>query len=163
MTPVLIQPANGTDAARISGLIASVAHYFTEHPQGVGAEGFLISMSEQAIASYIADPCFHCLVALDGETLAGVAALRSDNHLFHLFVAPSMHRQGVATQLWQAMQAYAQQQGRGGEFTVNATPYAKPFYERMGFVVSGERVVTRGVSFTPMRKAPQPQTVSTPV
>lgn len=154
MKTVSIRPATVQDSAQISALISGVARYFTLHPQGLGAEAFLVSMSADAIASYIQDPGFHYLVAwADDGSMAGAAALRSDNHLFHLFVAPAWQRQGVASQLWQAVWEYARTQGREQKaFTVNATPYAVPFYERMGFVVSGPRVETRGIAFIPMTR-----------
>ncbi|MGE5450276.1 MAG: cysteine-rich CWC family protein [Acidobacteriota bacterium] len=158
MKTVSIRPATVQDSAQISALISGVARYFTLHPQGVGAEAFLVSMSADAIAGYIQDPGFHYLVAWapDGS-MAGAAALRSDNHLFHLFVSPAWQRQGVATQLWQAVWDYAREQGRAGKaFSVNATPYAVPFYQRLGFAVSGERVETRGIAFIPMTRAARP-------
>ena len=53
-------------------------------------------------------------VARDPEGgLAGAAALRQDNHLFHLFVSPAWQRQGVATQLWREVMQYAKRQQRG--------------------------------------------------
>lgn len=161
-----IEPAQVRDAAHISALIAGVARYFTVHPQGQGAESFLVSMSADAIASYIRDEAFTYMVARDefGD-MAGAAALRSDNHLFHLFVAPAWQRQGVATLLWQDLAERAQHHGRRRPFTVNATPYAVPFYQRMGFEVAGKRVETRGVAFIPMTRPIQlePNTASTPV
>lgn len=155
MKTVSIRPALVQDAAQISALISGVARYFTLHPQGVGAEAFLVSMSADAIAGYIQDEGFRYLVAWAADgSMAGAAALRSDNHLFHLFVAPAWQRQGVATRLWQAVMQAAQEQGRGERaFTVNATPYAQAFYERIGFEVAGERVETRGIAFIPMIRA----------
>lgn len=156
MKTVSIRPAAVQDAAQISALISGVARYFTLHPQGLGAEAFLVSMSADAITSYIQDDGFHYLVAwAEDGSMAGAAALRSDNHLFHLFVAPAWQRQGVATQLWQAVLDYARERGRDQRaFTVNATPYAVPFYQRMGFEVSGPRVETRGIAFIPMTRQP---------
>ena len=154
MKSLSIQPATVHDAPQISALISGVARYFTLHPQGVGAEAFLVSMTADAIAGYIRDEGFHYLVARDPDGgLAGAAALRQDNHLFHLFVSPAWQRQGVATQLWREVMLYARRQGRGARaFSVNATPYAVPFYERMGFKVSGDRVETRGIAFIPMTR-----------
>lgn len=154
MKSLSIQPATVHDAPQISALISGVARYFTLHPQGLGAEAFLVSMTADAIAGYIRDEGFHYLVARDPEGgLAGAAALRQDNHLFHLFVSPAWQRQGVATQLWREVMQHAKLQQRGDRaFSVNATPYAVPFYERMGFKVSGERVETRGIAFIPMTR-----------
>ncbi len=152
MAPISICRAVVQDAPQISALIAGVARYFTVHPQGVGAEAFLVGMSADAIASYIQDPGFVYLVArAEDGSLAGAAALRHDNHLFHLFVAPAWQRLGVATQLWRAVRDLADEQGRASRgFTVNASLYAVPFYERIGFACSGRRVESRGIAFVPM-------------
>lgn len=156
MKTVSIRPAAVQDAAQISALISSVARYFTLHPQGLGAESFLVSMSADAISTYIQDPSFDYLVAWAADgSMAGAAALRSDNHLFHLFVAPAWQRIGVATRLWHEVQERARQRGRAEiPFTVNASPYAVPFYQRVGFDVAGDRVETRGIAFIPMSRQP---------
>ncbi|WP_436132438.1 GNAT family N-acetyltransferase [Acidovorax sp. LjRoot129] len=36
--------------------------------------------------------------------------------------------------------------------TVNATPFAHGFYERMGFVATGPAVQTAGIAFIPMAR-----------
>ncbi len=152
MAPISIGRAVAQDAPQISALIAGVARYFTVHPQGLGAEAFLVGMSADAIAGYIQDPGFVYLVArTDDGSLAGAAALRHDNHLFHLFVAPAWQRLGVATQLWQAVLEQAGALGRADRgFTVNASLYAVPFYERIGFATAGQRIESRGIAFVPM-------------
>lgn len=48
-----IRPATSHDAEAISTLIRSVARYFTLHPQGLGAEAFLKTLTGEAIDGLI--------------------------------------------------------------------------------------------------------------
>lgn len=129
----------------------SVAHYFTIEASGAGAEDFLASLSPDAIAGYVASPRFHYLVACRGEQLAGIIAMRDASHLFHLFVAPQMHRTGIAGSLWQAASQAAIASAEVREFTVNSSPFATVVYERFGFRPVGPRAQTKGIAYVPMR------------
>jgi hypothetical protein len=53
-------------------------------------------------------------------------------------------------QLWQYAQKHALASNQVDEFTVNATPYSVPVYERFGFVVAGDRVERKGIAYVPM-------------
>jgi GNAT superfamily N-acetyltransferase len=88
--------------------------------------------------------------ATQGENLAGVVALRDNAHLYHLFVAPAFQGQGLSRMLWEHARGDALSRGNTGAFTVNATPYAVPVYERFGFQATGPRVETKGIAFVPM-------------
>ncbi|MGT2432651.1 GNAT family N-acetyltransferase [Cupriavidus basilensis] len=134
-------------------LATSVAHYFTIKASGEGAESFLASLSPDSIAGYVASPRFDYRVAYRGQQLAGVIAMRDGSHLFHLFVAPHMHRTGVAGQLWQVASHTAMVSGGVREFTVNSSPFATVVYERFGFRSVGPRAETRGIAYVPMRLA----------
>lgn len=146
-----IRTANPKDAKAISTLICSVSHYFTLHPEGVGAEAFLETISEKAIEGYINAANFHYLVGFKDGALAGVVAIRDNKHLYHLFVSPQFQRRGVAKELWSVAMSYAVQHGNSGEFTVNSTPYAAPVYASFGFEATGQRVETKGIAFIPMK------------
>ncbi len=152
---LLIRPATLQDAVAISALIHSVAHYFTLHPQGEGAEAFLQTIGVASIAGFIAAPNFHYLVgevSHEGTmTLAGVVAMRDRTHLYHLFVAPHWQRQGIARQLWQAAQQAALAAEPVTTFTVHSTPYAVPMYENFGFFATGPKLETMGIAFVPMQ------------
>lgn len=150
-----IRAAKVGDASAISRLIGAVAHHFTLRPDGVGAEAFLQTLSPEAIAGYVQAEDMAYTTAWDGESLAGVVALRDRSHVFHLFVAPAYQRQGVAHALWRHAMAEARAMGHHGGFTVNATPYALPVYERFGFVATGPEVHARGIAYVPMRLAPE--------
>jgi GNAT superfamily N-acetyltransferase len=146
-----IRAATVADAGAISRLIGTVAHHFTLHPQGEGAEAFLQTLSPEAIAGCVQADAMAYNTAWGGDALAGVLALRDRSHVFHLFVAAAYQRQGVAQALWRHAMSEARAMGHNGGFTVNATPYALPVYERFGFVATGPEVQTRGIAYVPMQ------------
>lgn len=146
-----IRAATADDAQEISALIAGVAHYFTVHPEGEGAEDFFESIQPSAIAGYIASRDYIYAVAHVENELAGVVAIRDKNQLFHLFVAPRFQRRGIARRLWSYAKASAFRAGNANAFTVYSTPYAVPVYERFGFEATGPRVENHGIAFVPMK------------
>jgi GNAT superfamily N-acetyltransferase len=83
-------------------------------------------------------------IAEIGGATAGFIAIRPPSHVFHQFVAQAYHRRGVARQLWDGAR------GAATAFTVNASPYAVPAYEALGFACAGPMACVRGVSFQPM-------------
>jgi GNAT superfamily N-acetyltransferase len=149
-----IRPASPDDAQVISLLIHSVAHYFTLDADGLGAEEFLKTISAEAIQHCIRDPNFLYLAGFMDETLVGVAALRANKHLHHLFVAPQFQGRGYARALWSTARQKALQHGNPGEFTVNSTPFAEPVYAAFGFKAIGPRVETMGIAYIPMALSP---------
>ena len=146
-----IRPATTQDAEAISALISASAHHFLLDPSGRGAERFLASVTPQAILGYITSSNFHYLIAEDGPNLAGAVALRNGRHLFHLFVAPTHQRQGLARALWEAAKQGAAKDLK--VFTVNSSPNAVAVYERFGFSATGPRTEMNGIAFVPMEAA----------
>lgn len=148
---VNIRIATPEDAKAISTLIRSVAHYFTLHPEGVGAEAFFETISESAIDSYIRAPNFLYLAGFLNEKLVGTVAVRDNKHLYHLFVCSEYQDRGLARKLWNTAMTNAIDSGNPGEFTVNSTPYAVPIYATFGFEPTGPKVETKGIAFVPMK------------
>lgn len=146
-----IRPATAEHAEAISAVIKSVARYFTLHPEGQGAETFLRSIEPAAIRGLIAAPNFRYYVGFVDHQVAGVVALRDTTHLYHLFVVPAFQRRGLSRELWLHAKAAAAAAGNRHGFTVNATPYAVPVYERFGFKATGPRAETHGIAFVPMK------------
>ena len=146
-----IRAATVDDAPEISALITGVAHYFTLHPRGEGAEKFLESIQPPAIEELIEAENHLYAVALVGDELAGVVSIRDNSHLLHLFVAPKFQRRGIARRLWEFARDSAIRAGNTEGFTVFSTPYAVPVYERFGFEATGPRVEKHGIAFVPMK------------
>lgn len=145
-----IRAAEETDAPSIAELVQSLAHYFLPSPAMEGAEAFLSSLSQAAITGYIKTPNFRYLVGFIDNALVGVAALRDQKHIYHLFVHPDFHRQGIAQKLWLQLKGDAMAAGNPGLFTVNASLYAVPVYSQFGFVPTSEPETRNGVQFQAM-------------
>lgn len=86
--------------------------------------------------------------------LVGVVALREGQHISLLFVRGRFHHLGIATKLVKiAVDAVEADDPRIRAVTVNASPYAVGFYEKVGFVpLKGEQKAD-GIRFMPMRKS----------
>jgi len=146
-----IRVASKDDAQPIAHLIQSVAHYFLSCPSGEGAEAFLASITAKSILSYVTNPDFVYLVGFEGDLLVGVAAIKDQKHIYHLFVHPAFQKRGVANRLWEQLKGQALAAGNPGTFTVNSSIYAVPVYVRFGFVPTSEAQEKNGIQFQPMR------------
>ena len=151
MDTMTLRIAHSTDAPAISALICNVAPYLTPHPPGTGAEQFLLGMAPPAIARYVTGSGYHYQLGMLGSVLVGVIAISENRHVFHLYVAPAFHHRGVARRMWHAAKTAAIEAGNTEGFTVNSSPYARPMYERFGFVATGPEVAEHGIAYVPMR------------
>jgi len=150
--PILIRPGTPGDAAQISELIHSLAEYFLADPSdAVAGEPFFSTVSVEAIRGYFDSGRFRYHIAEVDGRFAGLIGVLEDRHIYHLFVAREYHRRGVAGRLWDEARAEAVANGNENQFTVNASLYAVPMYERFGFRAEGDEVHKDGVVFVFMR------------
>jgi ribosomal protein S18 acetylase RimI-like enzyme len=140
-----------TDAEEIAALIASFQKELTDDPSGVGAEHYLRSVSDEAERSYLMSDRYVYTVAIDNDELAGFIAIRDRAHVFHLFVARSHQRRGLARQLWKLASVPAGSASVPGTYTVNSSLNAVPVYRSFGFVPTGEVTQVHGISYLPMK------------
>lgn len=84
--------------------------------------------------------------AFEADALTGVIGVKQGKHISVLFVDPAFHRKGIATAL--VAEAFWEYQGI---VTVNSSPYATPFYHRLGFEDQSAEQVMDGIRFTPMK------------
>lgn len=159
---MVLSPATPDHAPAIAALIRPLARDFLIAPDDPAAAPFWASVDEAAERGCIASPRHAYTVAMQGGRLAGFIAMRDTWHVFHLFVAAPLQRQGLGARLWRHArdQALAQAAdhpppppGAGAAFTVNASLPAVPFYQRLGFVVQGAPQAAHGIRFQPMRLA----------
>jgi putative acetyltransferase len=79
--------------------------------------------------------------------------LEPDGHIDRLFCAPEAAGQGIASRLYDAVEATAREQGIGRLFT-EASELARRLFERKGFaVVERQDLVIRGVAIHNYRMA----------
>jgi len=143
-----IRPFQQDDLASIASLLAVLASEFiVADCMPETAAAFLKEQDSAAIAAHIAaGMVYHVAVAEHG--IAGFIGVRNRSHIYHMFVARPFQRRGVARALWQAAR---QASGHAGVFTVNASNYAVPVYEAMGFVRTMPMQSRNGIAFNPMQ------------
>jgi ribosomal protein S18 acetylase RimI-like enzyme len=82
------------------------------------------------------------MVACIEGAVVGVVAL-SANKIAKLYVAPSHHGQGIGRLLYEAAEAQIRKTGHD-RVVLGAFPTAVPFYEGMGFAVTGRKTCSAG-------------------
>lgn len=93
------------------------------------------------------------LVAADRDRAVAYIDLEPDGHIDHLYCAPEAAGHGVASQLYEAIEAEARKQGISRLYT-EASELARRFFERKGFVVlERQSKVLRGVRIHNYRMA----------
>ncbi len=86
--------------------------------------------------------------AYEKEELKGVIATKDNRqHICCFFVKAQYHRQGIGRRLWE----YILRHSENEVFTVNSSPYAVPFYHKLGFVDTDSEQLTDGIRYTPMK------------
>lgn len=81
-------------------------------------------------------------VAEQGGRIVGFMTLRPDGYLDLAFVAPGASRQGVASRLYDAINAEAKELGLT-RLHAEASHLARPFFERQGWAVVKKQTVQR--------------------
>jgi ribosomal protein S18 acetylase RimI-like enzyme len=130
---VNIRRATPADAPAISRLAVPLVEKYVAYAfEPESAARLLDSMTAQALRACI-EGGYRYHVAEDEQGLAGVVGTRDDRHLYHLFVADRVRRQGLATRLWRTALSACREAGNAGDITVNSSRYAEGFYRKMGF------------------------------
>ena len=83
------------------------------------------------------------------DDLAGVVSISSNNNVSCAFVDKKYHRKGIATLLFKQIISELKDE-KVEKITLNASPYAIPFYNNIGFKVLDEQKEFHGIIYTPM-------------
>lgn len=140
------------DADSISALLTETSNgYVLPELSEAGRKYYLGQLAPGQIGEKICRGTgFRFYVAEFGAALAGVSAIKSNNHLYYLFTAATLHRKGIARQLWDKVRGEAAELGNPGLFTVNASLYAVPAYQKLGFAATGGQREFCGIRYVPM-------------
>lgn len=95
---------------------------------------------------------YQLMVALDGARVIGVGSLRNVNHLSLLFVDEAYHLQGVGRAILEVLCTYLRDEVGEHRMTLTASPYAKEFYQKLGFVETSTKLYPPGLPVTFMEK-----------
>ncbi|PHS16346.1 MAG: hypothetical protein COA86_11940 [Kangiella sp.] len=148
---IFIKPAVIEQAREISRLLNSLTKEFiSKDCSEAGVKVLLNSMSEENIKMYVQSDFYYVVAKIDKE-IVGVIALKSENHIYHLFVSRRVQSNGIATQLWQYLENHANKKFNPKYFTVNSSNNAVGLYEKFGFVAESEAQTKNGVSSIPMK------------
>ncbi|TOD59903.1 GNAT family N-acetyltransferase [Vibrio parahaemolyticus] len=98
------------------------------------------------LASTLDDEKFSSIKAVSGGEVLGFAALRCGNYLTHLFVANSQQGSGLGRTLLN----HLLNQTDAREVSLRSSVNAVGFYNRNGFVATGEEAEFNGIRFVPM-------------
>lgn len=89
------------------------------------------------------------LVACQAENIVGVIEFVPPDRIAMLFVA--IQHQGIASDLISGAVNKARAENTNIEkITVHSSPYAEPFYTRIGFHKTGDMVTDHGIKYIPM-------------
>lgn len=141
---------DGDIAPAVAMLRVLAQRYIVHESTPEEAAAFLEANNAQAMRGFLAGPyVYHA--AIIGGALAGFVAVREHKHLYHLFVASVWHGRGIARALCDVARRHALAAGGDGSLTVNASSFAVPVYESMGFVRTAPLQSVKGLQVNPMR------------
>jgi len=115
-----------------------------------GAQRLLGATSPSAILSEIRDGTVYFL-AKSNDKIVGVVGLRSNCHLYHLFVLPDVQKGGIGKSLWRFVHDFAVNELCATCITVNASMNAVKFYRQLGFEPVSEYRIRHGIKDIPMK------------
>jgi GNAT superfamily N-acetyltransferase len=147
---MILREAVPEDAVRISELLTGLAEEFIVGEfSDEGRHHLLAHFGVAEMTVRLASAEYRFQVAEIDSALIGVVGVRDQTHLQYLFVSKPYQRAGLARRLWK--EARRQAGNACGPFTVNASSYAVPAYERLGFTAVGAVQEKNGVRFQPMK------------
>lgn len=115
-----------------------------------GIHSFLDLISDERLKRLFELGEYPVYAAFIDKEMVGMISLRNINHISLLFVSDAYHRQGVGKRLMEAMKEHVRRDGRKSNITVNAAPYALPFYHAIGFEDTDREMSQNGIIYTPM-------------
>lgn len=92
------------------------------------------------------------IVTKHNAKIIGMIAFRDNSHISMLFVDKNYHKQGIASKLFKMSKLYCRENNKELQaITVNSSPYAVGFYQKLGFKETNKEQIVDGIRFTPMK------------
>lgn len=131
---VNIRSAEISDSKTISELILPLAKKYVCPTCDASVHDILLnSMSEENVGKYLSTNYNYVIAVTANDEVVGVAGVRDNSHLYHLFVDDNFQGNGLSRQLWEAVKEESIKNGNSGIFTVNSAVNAESVYSRFGF------------------------------
>ncbi|HEY9061547.1 MAG TPA: GNAT family N-acetyltransferase [Pseudobacteroides sp.] len=117
-----------------------------------GIETFKKFIKPEELEKFIGSGRFFILGGFVKGKLAGILAMRDNNHVSMFFVEKEFHSKGIGRKLLhEALRICIAKDPELNEVTVNSSPYAVDIYHKLGFENEGEETVNNGINYIPMR------------
>ena len=95
---------------------------------------------------------FKTFITTTDDNIVGVMTLRNETHITLAFVQKDYHNQGIGKALFEhVLHEISATNNSASTITVNASPYAVGFYEKLGFTATSEEQEKHGIRFVPMK------------
>ena len=147
---ISIRTLEQADISAVAALLERLARKsITVEFSATAEDKFLRANDAAAISSFVENGFKYHVAEADGE-LIGFVGVRDNSHLYHLFVAEAVQRNGVARSLWKVAKAACHAAGNKGRFTVNSSNNAIEVYKSFGFVHAAPVQDSDGVMYNPM-------------
>ncbi|MBP7401551.1 MAG: GNAT family N-acetyltransferase [Clostridia bacterium] len=154
--PEIVGPLGAEYAEAVSALVRRVFLRFEapDYPQE-GTDTFFVFTDPGFLSFNMSAGLLVVAGCFEDGRLLGVVALRDRSHVSLLFVEPTRHRRGIGTALMRWAQRRAAETGAEPcVMTVNSSPYARGFYEKIGFHATAEEQMRDGIRYIPMSLEP---------
>ncbi|MBR5116132.1 MAG: GNAT family N-acetyltransferase [Lachnospiraceae bacterium] len=115
-----------------------------------GAEHFLNFLKDEKLTQMFYIGSYRLFVASLYGRIVGMLTLRERAHISLLFVDGNCQRNGIGSALVRLAAQMIADEARGDTMSVHASPYAVPFYEKLGFTATEREKEQDGIRFTPM-------------
>ena len=135
-----------SDVVKVSNLVRGLSHYYLSEDKRELPDWLQSTLSDSEFIARINDPAYHNYLAEIDDEIVGYLSLKDGFHLYHLFVSPTFHKQGIAKALWQ----HGVKTLSIEHCSVRSSLFAVPVYVKLGFRISGEIGYKDGVGFQPM-------------
>lgn len=89
------------------------------------------------------------LGAFHNDKIIGVLAISIRNHISLVFVDKEYHRKGIGTKLFDEIINTSKSKNID-KIKLNSSPYAVPFYKKIGFISTDTEQIRKGIRYTPM-------------
>lgn len=117
-----------------------------------GIKTFRNFIQPEELENSILSGRFFILGAFINGVLAGVLAIRDNNHISLFFVDKAFHGKGIGRKLFnEAVRICLEKDPELNELSVNSSPYAVNIYIKIGFEKIGEETVRDGIAYIPMK------------
>lgn len=144
-----IRPAAFSEAQHFQKIAISLSHFYLLDGVTVLPEWMAQTLTREAFEQRLQDSEFkHFSYCQDGK-IVGYIAIKSAQHIYHLFIDQEYQGQGIAKALW----AFAKNELGDHTYSVRSSIFAIPVYQSFGFIKTSPPSSKEGVCFQPMTLA----------